>query len=324
METIYVGLDMAKDTFDAYWPDQAHAALTNDETGWQKLQALLPPQAHCVLEYTGVYSLGLASFLHQQGVGVSVLNPLTLKHYGAMQLRRAKTDAADARLLSTYGQQMKPPLWQPQAAHSQQIRQLFALLNQFNKQYRSLDNFAQQQQRQVVKTDLVDEGLTTMLTQLQTQIDKLETELRRLVEQHHGDLFERLQTIPGIGPKTAMLLIGLTQGFACFNSAKQLIAYVGLAPRIHQSGKSIHRPARICKMGTARVRKALYLATWSAMRFNAPAKALFERLLTKGKAKRQALMAVANKLLKQAFAIAKSGGRFEKDYKPTKFSLPNA
>ncbi len=314
MSTYYIGIDIAKDTFELYIPSQTTQSLSNDVLGWQSLLALLPTDAHCVLEYTGVYSLGLATFLHDNQVALSVLNPLTAKHFAAMQLTRAKTDKADARLLSEYGRLNNPPLWKPQAEHIQQIRQLYALLSQYQKQHHSLHNFAQQQTKQVVKTKLVDQSLDLMISQLKDQIIQIETELKALIEKHHGDLFERLQSIPGIGPATSMLLISMTQAFEHFDSAKQLIAYVGLAPKIVQSGKSIHRKPAICKMGTARLRRGLYIATWSAIRFNEPAKELYKRLKEKGKASKVALIAVANKLLKQAFAIAKSGQKFDPNF----------
>ena len=319
MSTHYIGIDVAKDTFEVYLPCQTtHQSLSNDAVGWQALLTLLPAHAHCVLEYTGVYSLGLATFLYDNQVALSVLNPLTANHFAAMHLTRAKTDKADAKLLSEYGRLNNPPLWRPQAEHVQQIRQLYALLSQYQKQYHALNNFAHQQTKQVVKTKLVNQSLELMMEQLQEQIAQIEAELKALIEKHHGDLFDRLQSIPGIGPATSMLLISMTQAFKYFESAKQLIAYVGLAPKIAQSGKSVHRKASICKMGTARLRRGLYIATWSAIRFNQPAKELYQRLKAKGKASKVALIAVANKLLKQAFAIAKSGQKFDPKFAATK------
>lgn len=320
METIYVGIDIAKDTFEVYFESERQScqAISNNETGWQKLLNLLPASAHCVLEYTGVYSLGLATFLYDNKIALSVINPLSAKHFAAMQLSRAKTDKADAKLLAEYGQSQKPVLWQPQATHIQQVRQIYALLNQYQKQLTSLNNFAHQQALQVVETTTVCQSLGLMISQLKEQINTLELQLKKLIEDNHKDLFDRLQSIPSIGPATAMALIAVTQAFEKFDSAKQLIAYVGLAPKIFQSGKSVFRKAGICKMGTARLRKVLYVATWSAIRFNKPAKELYLRLKAKGKASKVALIAVANKLLKQVFAIAKSGQVFDPNFNTTK------
>src|SRR5690606_4528270 len=81
-------------------------------------------------------------------------------------------------------------------------------------------------------------------------------------------------------------------------------SYIGLSPRIYESGTSVKGRSRICKMGMSRIRAMLYVCAWSAKKINKACKELFERLVEKGKAKKLALIAVANKLLKQAFAIA--------------------
>ena len=136
-----------------------------------------------------------------------------------------------------------------------------------------------------------------------------------LITKHHAALMQSLTSIPGMGKKTATMLIVVSDGFKKFASAKQLSAYVGLSPRIYQSGSSVKGRARICKMGMSRVRTLLYLCSWSAKRYNNACRELYERLVTKGKSKRLALIAVANKLLKQAFAIATTNTFYNDHYK---------
>jgi len=125
-----------------------------------------------------------------------------------------------------------------------------------------------------------------------------------LIKQHHQELFEQVTSIPGLGRKSALLLVVITGGFTRFAHYKQLVSYLGLSPRIYESGTSIKGRARICKMGMSRVRAVLYVCSWSAIKANKACRELYERLLAKGKAKRLALIAVVNKLLRQAFAVA--------------------
>jgi transposase len=120
----------------------------------------------------------------------------------------------------------------------------------------------------------------------------------------------RLTTIPSLGNKTAAMLIVLTDGFKKFSSHKQLSAYVCISPRIFEAGSSIRGKTKVCKMGMSRIRALLYLCARSAKRCNRACKELYDRLLAKGKAKKQALIAVANKLLKQVFAIAISNKKY--------------
>jgi transposase len=158
---------------------------------------------------------------------------------------------------------------------------------------------------------VIDEQLAS----LQASMADLEAHLAQLLQQHYQDLNDGLQSIPGIGPTSALLLIVVSQGFQAFEHANQLIAYVGLAPRIYQSGKTVLKN-HINKQGAARLRKVLYMAAWSAKRFNKACQALYQRLLQKGKPTKVALIAVANKLIKQAFAIAKSKTKYQDDFKP--------
>jgi transposase len=146
--------------------------------------------------------------------------------------------------------------------------------------------------------------LNRMIAQQQKMMDHLEQKTEQIIRQYHQQMFNNLTTIPGIAKKTATVLISITGGFTRFGNAKQLCAYVGMSPRIYESGTSIKGKARICKLGMSRVRAMLYVCAWSAVRFNKSCADLYERLLSKGKAKKLALVAVAHKLLRQAFAVA--------------------
>jgi transposase len=99
---------------------------------------------------------------------------------------------------------------------------------------------------------VIDEQLAS----LQANLADLEKHLDQLLQQHYQDLNDGLQSIPGIGPTSALLLIVVSQRLVAFENANQLIAYVGLAPRIYQSGKTTLKN-HINKQGAARLRKVL-------------------------------------------------------------------
>jgi transposase len=138
-----------------------------------------------------------------------------------------------------------------------------------------------------------------------------------LVKLAHQGLLTRLKTIPGIGPKTAIILVVLTDGFDRFKSGSELCSYAGLTPIIRQSGTSINGRARISKIGNQKLRNLLFMCSFNACKYNKACKAIYDRIVAKGKSKKLALIAVCNKLLKQAFAIAKSGLIYDKEYKST-------
>ena len=123
-----------------------------------------------------------------------------------------------------------------------------------------------------------------------------------------------LKSIPGMGVKTALFLIVVTDGFSKFETASQLCSYVGITPTIRESGSSVRGRSRISKVGNKKLRNLLFLCAFSACKYNKACREIYERIVAKGKSKKVALIAVANKLLKQAFTIAKSGLPYDENF----------
>jgi transposase len=145
-------------------------------------------------------------------------------------------------------------------------------------------------------------------------IDQLTDEMGKLAKKHYSAMLASLESIPGIGRKTAIMLLVASRGFVRFSAYRKLSSYMGLCPRIFESGTSVKGKARICKMGMSSMRAMLYVCAWSAKGYNKACSELYERLLAKGKAKKLALIAVVNKLLKQAFAIATRLTTYNENY----------
>jgi len=116
-------------------------------------------------------------------------------------------------------------------------------------------------------------------------------------------------SIPGIGPITALTLLGLFRKYATANR-NQIVALAGLDPIRFQSGTSVHGKSRISKRGNREVRKRLYEATLSAARYNPSVRAIYQRLKEQGKPEKVARIAAARKLLLIAHAIYCSGDAY--------------
>jgi transposase len=305
---IFAGFDISKDFFDISILStgivSSSLKFSNDQAGFVHLKSVLPTNAHCVMEATGPYYLRLACWLHKEGFTVSVINPLVIRRFAQMQLRRVKTDKADAVLIAQYGSMQQPPSWTPPAQYVVKLQQLDAMHERVIMQLTTLRN----QMEAFSATGLMDKEvrmlLQKMITQQQKMLQELEEKTQNIIKKYHQQMLSNLTSIPGIATKTASVLITVTGGFTRFRSAKQLCAYVGMTPRIYESGSSIKGKARICKLGMSRLRALLYVCAWTAKRYNKACAELYERLVAKGKAKKLALVAVANKLLRQAFAIA--------------------
>ena len=118
--------------------------------------------------------------------------------------------------------------------------------------------------------------------------------------------------VPSDGPAK---LLGEILDVKLYGSARQLAAFAGLAPRLHESGSSIKRKARLSKTGAPRLRKALYFPAIAAIKYNPYIKDLSERLKTRGKCPMQVIGAAMRKLLHLAYGVLKSGRPFDPELK---------
>jgi transposase len=312
------GIDISKLFFDVCLLCEDGTSLcnqfSNDASGFKKAATWIGPAANCVMEATGPYYLRLAVYLHLNGYQVSVVNPLVIKRFCQMRLLRAKTDKVDAALIASYGSSESLQVWTPPHNYTVTLKQLMALDEELVKQHTSLCN-----QLEAFSCAAVMDKETKKLYSAQLAFNKnsqaaVQKRMDTIVQQHYRELQQRLTSIPGLGKKTIITLIVVTEGFTRFENHKQLSAYFGLSPRIYQSGSSIKGRAAICKMGMSRVRAMLYLCSWSAVKYNEGCRQFYQRLLQKNKSKQLALIAVSNKLIKQAFAIAKNNSMYDPNY----------
>jgi transposase len=312
-----VGVDVSKATLDVcYAVEQhlTHAQVRNASAGFEQLVRTCGVDCCYVLEATGSYYLALAYYLVEQGALVAVLNPLVVRRFIQMHLGKGKSDRKDAQWLLRYGQQQALPLWQPDDAVLVECRQLEQVSEQLIRQKTMVLNSLEALQQHPVASVLARQHLHQTLQQLETQIQALETEMLALLEQQYAREMPLLCSIPGIGRQTAGALLLFAKGFAQVDNYRQLIAKAGLCPREYSSGTSVRGKTRITRMGGGLIRRLLFMCSFSAKKANAACKALYDRLLAKGKNSKLALIAVCNKLLKQACAIIKSGVPYQADF----------
>jgi len=313
--TIFFGIDISKDVFDVTDSNDNYRQFTNNYNGFRNFLKLVDDSSHCVMEATGYYHYQLAYFLQENSIKVSVENPLSVKRFIQMKLSKIKTDKSDSKMICAYGVYSDLKLWQGHSKQQQECLQITRLINTYTKQCTMLKNKIHGENVLGVPSKLVLGSLKRGLRQLQKEIVNLESHLLKLVKVNYQDLLSRLETIPGIGRKTAIMLIVLTDGFERFKTASELCSYSGLTPIIRQSGSSVNGRARISKIGNKKLRNLLFMCSFNACKYNKTCKAIYDRIVAKGKSKKLALMAVCNKLLKQAFAIAKSGLVYDQNYK---------
>lgn len=310
----YCGIDVSKDTIDVMSIISGHKVFENNLVGFRELLKCSSANTHFVMEATGVYHEKLAHFLFNKGYSVSVLNPMIVKRFSQMLLRSTKTDRADADMVFKYASTNDPELWEPPAAYIEACKDLNGVLSLMLKQRTALKNKYHSLQSKGCKEAKAIKCIKQSINHLNRHIEQIEEQMELYIAEHEPELYNQLKSIPGIGTKTAVFLIVITNGFRQFESSKQVSSYLGMSPSIRTSGSSVRGQSRITKTGNGHIRNLLFLSSFTACKYNPACKEMFDRITEKGKSKKLALIAVANKLIKQAFALAKSGNYFNPEH----------
>lgn len=310
-----LGVDIAKAKFQTalLLPDGKvrHHSWPNTAAGFEQLAAWLArngvTHVHATLEATGTYGEALATWLHDAGHRVSVVNPTIIHAYARTQLARSKTDRLDADLIARYTATQQPPAWTPPAP---EIRQLQALVRRLDALQGMRTQEANRLTAGVVVAD-VRASIGAMLASLDAQIAHVQALIRDHLDQHPGLRAQRdlLTTIPGIGEATAAILIAELFDKR-YTSARQAAAFAGLVPRLTESGTRRGR-SRLSKIGPARLRKALYFPAVTALRWNPTIRALRARLHAAGKQPMVIVGAAMRKLIHLAYGVLKTGRAYE-------------
>ena len=290
--------------------EHGQRSFPNRASGHQALILWLQKTGYKVracLEATGLYSLDLALALRAaDGIEVAVLNPKIVNRFAAT-LCRSKTDPADAQVLAEYARRMPFQLWQPPRAAALELRTITRHLAALTQQHTRESNrlHAAAASASTAGARCVQQDLKRSLRDIQHRIEKLRAAALTLVEQD-PELRPRLAlllSMPGIGEVSALNLLGELALLAPGLTVRQWVAHSGLDPSHHQSGTSVHARSRISRAGNCYLRRALYMPALVAVRHDAHLGAFYRTLIARHKAKLQALIAVARKMLHAIFGM---------------------
>ena len=303
---MYIGIDVSKDSFVAAYPGKSGyttKTFNNDTKGVRSFITSLPEDCHCVMEATGNYSMLLLYLLQQAGVPASMENPQKIKHFSRAMMSVTKTDEIDAKIIAVYGEKMNPEPYKIPAESILLLKQKRTVLRQLKKHLTATKNL-QQALAVLPKQDLASKRTVEKTIKfLERQIAELEDEITNLSNKEYARQMSLLTTIKGISDTIASALIVATGGFTYFSNAKQISRYLGLCPTYQQSGTSVKVKGHINRNGDPHLRGQLYVAALVCIRYNKACKDTYENLRAKGKSAKVALIAIANKLIRQAFAV---------------------
>src|SRR4028118_366879 len=226
-----VGSDVSKATLAVCYRVATrlqHAEGSHSKAGFAQLVRHCGAECLYVMEATGSSYLSLAYSLVEQGARVAVVNPLVVRRFLQMHLGKGKRDRKQAPWLLRYGQQQTPKQWQPDEAVLVEGRPLEQVSEQLIRQKTMTLNSLEALPQPPVGSAQAEQPLRQALGRLEEQIQVLETELVGLWEQHYARQMPFLCSIPGIGRKTAALLLLFAKGFTQVDTYRQLTAKAGL------------------------------------------------------------------------------------------------
>lgn len=329
MNLYYVGVDVSKTTVDvAGWHENVGRSFGQFANHLDALEGLASEidlvcqtsgaaSIHLIIEPTGGYEFPFLQVAYQHGWQVSRPNPMHVRRWADGRGKRVKTDAQDALMLAEFGAANSPAPQKPVDDVIQQLDSLLRRRNDLESLQRAEENRLGQVQHKPNTPVAVRKSIERTIDSLDQERQAIDQAIHDLLQEHPNLRHQHrlLLSVPGIGAKTVLPLLVIFHRFLALTSGqgspKQLVAYLGLDPRIHTSGRTVYKRPTISKMGDAQARKSLYMAALGGIRGRNALRLFYQRLVVRGKAKKVALVACARKILVWAWAVFTNDSPFD-------------
>lgn len=340
MNKLVVGIDISMDDFHACIKLRTETdsikikgtrTFDNTEKGFKEclFWALKQQKDNCplqfVMEATGVYYENLAYFLYDSDQRVSVVLANKIKNYVKSLNVKTKTDKVDAKLIAGFGIERKLEDWQP-------MSHVYKNLKDLCRELLSTKKDMQRAKSQLHAFEKAHEKLTTIIALKKEQIKFFEKTIKLLKKEIKATVdkdpvlkekIRKIETTPGLGFETVVILVCETNGFDLFNNIRQLVSYAGMDVTQNESGKYKGK-TRISKRGNTRIRQALYMPSLSATSANQPIKELYQRINERNpETKRKGIVAGMRKLLILTYTLWKKDEEYNSDYEWTDLKEKN-
>ena len=319
-QPIHAGIDVSAATLDVAIERGRGAVWTgsfeNTAAGHQRLIRALSKQGRVVrvcLEATGVYHLDAALAMRERGIEVMVANPRATKDFARAQMQRSKTDQTDARSLLEFVRRMEFQVWEPPPRELLELRALSRHLAALATMRAQEKNRRHAIDQVAGLGDPVREAIEEHIEYLDGAIRELQAKALEVVASSPvlEVAFAHLVSVKGIAAASAVAILAELAVLPQDMSAREWVAHAGLDPRRHESGTSVKGPVRISKVGNRHLRRALYMPTIVAVQHEPRIKALYEKLLLRGKKPMQANVAVMRKLLHAIHGMLRNDQHFD-------------
>lgn len=313
---VVVGFDVAKNKLDGVVFNQNQAVSlpwcipNNPKAITEKLEQLVLEygELRVTFESTGNYHLLLMDVCHRLRIQAYILNPIVTKQQTRSTVRKTKTDTLDAAIIARLGCMGEGTPCTPMQFESarQSVRVAVRLTKQATvyKQLIHSTNLIPEAKRPVQVLELLNELLAR-------QEEIINTLYQVATSALNPDTLRLLQSVPGMGPKTATTVLAEVDNVERFTNAKSLVAYAGLDPVIRQSGHGPIHYGKLTKRGSVPLRRALFLAANAARRSDPELKRSYEAKRAEGKPHAVATIHIARRLVYRLFAILRERRPYE-------------
>jgi transposase len=301
---VFVGIDVSKAKVDvACRGASLRGTYARDHKGIERLARHLGKLAvkRVLLEASGGYEQLVLQLLHGEGLPVVLIQPSRARHFAKSVGRRAKTDTIDAQVLAWMSEVAcdDVALWQPRGEAEEKLRAVVA-------RRRQLVAFVDAERKRLEAATYrpVRKSIERTLSRFKKEIQELEAQMDELISlsDYLRQQVAILSSVKGIGRLTAATLLTEMPELGSL-SRREVAALAGVAPFTRESGTWSGK--RCISGGRAEVRNSLYMASLSAIRFNEHLRGFYQHLLSRGKLKKVALVAVMRKLLIHLNALLK-------------------
>lgn len=311
-----IGADLSKKTIDiAVHQTGIHLTITNDVTGFDRLlkwlngQNMPLSQMLIVMEHTGLYSYRFERWLHQRNILFCKVSGLAIKR--SMGLVRGKSDRQDAIRIARYAFEKADQLIIAPAVNEKlhRLQLLYSARERLVRSRASLYTTLKEMQEvyKLKQSDVVVASHLKVIKSLEQQIEKLDMEIKTLIESEENILknYQLLQSIKGVGKVLALATIIKTYNFTRFANARKFACYCGTAPFEHTSGTSIRGKTRVSHLADKRLKSLLDLSAKCAIQYDKELREYYLRRTETGKSKMSTINVVRNKILYRMFAVIK-------------------
>ena len=292
-QEIFVGIDVSKEFLDIAMSGEKQVdQVGNDRKGIARLVAKLLRINPCliVVEATGGYEQAVIIALFNAGLPVARVSPQRVRQYARARGILAKTDKIDAGNLADFGEHLRPRLFVAKGKEQEHLSALLTRRKQVSEMLQAEKN------RLRTAYPELRTSLETIIASLKQELERLDKEISSFLENDEELKAQEqlLRSARSIGPVTAATLLAELPELGQLDR-KQIAALVGVAPMNQDSGRK--RGYRKTKGGRPDVRRSLYMATLTGIRYNPVIKANYERLVGRGKEKKVAITACMRKFL---------------------------